>query len=171
MAVYEANIRSLAEFISDTKFGFMPENVESDIGYRVNKTGNRYKIAAYEIKCDRIYVTNDCFIDVDGNIVVTSYIPSFRYALRTNELSGYYSKDTHLHFEFYADSQVVTNSIRSNVILESYDDFKKCLNEVMESIEYCLKCAINDFRPYQSEWRIEDVVCDIEWQVDKIKSK
>lgn len=81
MAVYEANTRSLAEFISDTKLGFIPCNVESTTGYRMNGEGSNYIISAHEIHCDRIYVVNNCFIDIEGNIVVTSYVPAIKYHL------------------------------------------------------------------------------------------
>lgn len=165
MAVYEANIRSLAEFISDTKFGFMPNKITSTKGSREDKS--RYTISAHKINCDRIYVVNDCFIDIDGNIVVTSYIPSIKYYLISNELSAYYEKDTHLSFEFKADSQVLRYEIGKDIELKSYDDFQDCIDCLIEHIGQNIEETINNFKG--NSWKIDDVVCDILWQVDKIK--
>ena len=165
MAVYEANIRSLAEFISDTKLGFMPREVESTTGYR--RDGSRYIISAHKINCDRIYVTNDCFIDIDGNIIVTSYIPAIKYYLISNELSACYGSGKHLSFEFKTESQVLRYKIGKNIELKSYDDFKKCMDNIIKYIGQNIEKSINDFRG--NSWKIEDVICDILWQVDKTK--
>lgn len=167
MAVYEANIRSLAEFISDTKFGFIPDKVTSTKGWRGN--GSKYMISAHKINCDRIYVVNDCFIDVDGNIVVTSYIPAIKYYLISNELSACYKNGEHLSFEFKADSQVLRYEIGKDIELKSYDDFQDCMDCLIEYIGQNIEETINDFKG--GSWKINDVVCDILWQVDKIKSK
>lgn len=167
MAVYEANTRSLAEFISDTKLGFMPCDVESTTGHRVNAEGSNYMISAHEIHCDRIYVVNDCFIDVEGNIVVTSYVPAIKYYLVSNELSPSYGKGKHLSFEYRADSQVLRYEIGKDIELKTYDDFESCMENLVRYIGQNIEEMINDFKG--SSWRIEDVVCDIEWQVDKIK--
>lgn len=91
MAVYEMNIRNLSEYISDTKFGFGIKNVTSTTGYRIDGS-SQYAIEAHDIKCDKIYVVNDCFIDISGNIEITSYIPTIKYFLISNELSKYYCK-------------------------------------------------------------------------------
>lgn len=165
MAVYEANIRSLAEFISDTKLGFIPHAVRSTTGYR--RDGSSYIISAHDIKCDRIYVVNDCFIDIDGNIVVTSYIPALKYYLISNELSPAYRKGEHLSFEFNADSQVLRYEIGKDIELNTYDDFENCIENLISYIGQNIEETINDFKG--GSWRMEDVVCDIEWQVDKIK--
>ena len=167
MAVYEANIRSLAEFISDTKLGFIPKEVESTIGYR--KDGSSYMISVHEIRCDRIFIVNDCFIDIEGNIVITSYVPEITYYLLSNELSSCYSKGTHLSFEFRADSQVLRYEIGKDIELKTYDDFKRCMEDLIKYIGLNIEEMINGFKC--GSWRIEDVVCDIEWQVDKIKNK
>lgn len=169
MAVYEANTRSLAEFISDTKLGFMPCDVESTTGHRVN-SGSSYMISAHEIHCDRIYVVNDCFIDVEGNIVVTSYVPAIKYYLISNELSPSYGKGEHLSFKHKADSQVLRYEICNNIELKTYDDFESCMEKLIRFIEINIEETINEFKKDKdNSWRIEDVVCDIEWQVDKIK--
>ena len=165
MAVYEANIRSLAEFLSDTKLGFIPCAVSSTTGYR--RDGSRYMISAHNIKCDRIYVVNDCFIDTEGNIVVTSYVPAIEYYLISNELSPCYKKGDHLSFGFKADSQVLRLKIGKNVKLETYDDFERCMDYLIAYIGQNIEETINDFKG--GSWKIEDVVCDIKWQVDKIK--
>ena len=167
MAVYEANVRSLAEFISDTKFGFMPDKVTSTSGWRVD--GSRYMISAHKISCDRIYVVNDCFIDVDGNIVVTSYIPAIKYRLITNELSGYYNNDEHLSFGYKTNSLVLRYEIENGIELKSYKDFEECMDSLIEYIGQNIEESINEFRG--GDWIIEDIMCDILWQVDKIKSK
>lgn len=165
MAVYEANIRSLAEFISGTKLGFIPDKVTSTKGWR--RDGSSYMISVHKISCDRIYVVNDCFIDVHGNIVVTSYIPAIKYYLVSNELSACYGKGEHLSFEFEADSQVLKYEIGKDIDLKSYDDFKKCMDELIEYIGENIEETINDFKG--GSWKIDDVECDILWQVDKIK--
>jgi hypothetical protein len=167
MAVYEANIRSLAEFISDTKLGFIPSEVTSTKGWRGD--GSRYMISAHKINCDRIYVTNDCFIDIDGNIVVTSYIPAIKYNLISNELSPYYKNGEHLSFGFKTESQVLRYEIGKDVELNSYDDFQDCMDCLVEYIGQNIEKTINDFKG--GSWKIDDVVCDILWQVDKIKNR
>ena len=167
MAVYEANVRSLAEFISDTKFGFMPDKVTSTSGWRVD--GSRYMISAHKISCDRIYVVNDCFIDVDGNIVVTSYIPAIKYRLITNELSGYYNNDEHLSFGYKTNSLVLRYEIENGIELKSYKDFEECMDSLIEYIGQNIEESINEFRG--GDWIIEDIMCDILWQVDKIKNE
>lgn len=165
MAVYEMNMKDLARFISDTKFGFMPIDVDSTIGYRTN--GNsEYKIDAHKITCNRIYVVNDCFLNTDGNIVVTSYIPAIEYFLNTNELSPYYSSGKHLMFKFEAYSQVLRYEI-GKITLSSFDDFKECMNLLIDFIGENIESTINDF--CFGEWNICNVDCDICWQVDKIK--
>jgi hypothetical protein len=168
MSVYEANIRSLAEFISDTKFGFMPLKVKSTTGYRGDNNSN-YEISAYKICCDRIYVVNDCFIDIDGNIVVASYIPNIKYSLYTNELSGYYKDGEHLPFLFNCNSNVIRYKIGKDIELKSYDDFEECMAMLIEFIEQHIENAINSFDG--GAWTIKNVDCDISWQVDKIKLK
>ena len=165
MAVYEANTKSLAEFISDTKLGFMPASVSSSTGYRRN--GSQYIIKANDIKCDRIYVVNDCFIDIDGNIVVASYIPEIKYFLITNELSECYKPGTHLSFEYKAESQVLNYVITKDISLKSYEDFKICIENLIDFIGKKIEDSINDFK--NSGWQIKDVICDISWQIDKIK--
>ena len=167
MAVYEANTRSLAEFISDTKFGFVPDKVTSTSGWRGD--GSRYMISAHKISCDRIYVVNDCFIDVDGNIIVTSYIPAIKYFLISNELSACYRNGEHLSFEFKAESQVLRYEIGKDIELKSYDDFEKCMDNILRFIGNNIEESINEF--CGSSWKIDGVICDILWQVDKIKSK
>ena len=169
MAVYEANTRSLAEFISDTKFGFMPDKVNSKPGYRNTGSRSRYKISAHKIGCDRIYVVNDCFIDIDGNIVVTSYIPAIKYRLITNELSGYYNNNEHLSFGYKTNSQVLRYEIENGIELKSYKDFEECMDSLIEYIGQNIEESINEFRG--GDWIIEDIMCDILWQVDKIKNK
>lgn len=166
MAVYEANTRSLAEFISDTKFGFMPSEVTSTKGWRGD--GSRYMISVHKISCDRIYVVNDCFIDIDGNIIITSYVPAIKYLLISNELSACYRSGEHLSFDFKAHSQVLKYEIGKNIELKSYDDFKKCIDNLIEYIGQNIEKTINDFK---GEWKIDGVMCDILWQVDRIKSK
>lgn len=168
MAVYEANARSLAEFISDTKLGFIPSKVTSTTGYRVN--GTSYLIEAHDIRCDRVYVVNDCFINTDGTIVVTSYIPAIKYFLISNELSSYYKKGEHLSFEYKTESQVLRYEIRKNLILESYDDFEDCMDSLVEFIGQNIEESINDF-DCNGPWKMDNVVCDIMWQVDKIKGR
>lgn len=165
MAVYEANTRSLAEFISDTKLGFMVCGVESTTGYR--RDGSSYMISAHEIHCDRIYVVNDCFIDIEGNIVVTSYIPAIEYYLISNELSPSYGKGKHLSFGYKTDNQVLRYEIGKDIELKTYDDFENCMENLVRYIGQNIEEMINDFKG--GSWRIEDVVCDIKWQVDKIK--
>lgn len=166
MAVYEMNTKDLARFISDTKFGFMPTDVDSTIGYRTN--GNsRYKIEAYDIRCDRIYIVNDCFIGTDGNIVVASHIPAIEYYLNTNELSSYYNNGTHLTFKYRMESQVLRYEIGKDVVLNSYDDLNDCMENLISYIGQNIEESMNDFRG--GEWNIFDVDCDILWQVDKIK--
>ena len=164
MAVYEANVRSLAEYISDTKLGFIPKEVKSTTGYRVS--GSQYLIEAHDINCDRIYVVNDCFIGTDGNIVVISYIPAVEYSLITNELSPCYGKGKHLSFKYETESQVVRYTVEKNIELNSYSDFEDCMNCLIEFIGQNIEKSMNEFR---GSWRIDDVVCDIVWQVDKIK--
>lgn len=169
MAVYEANTRSLAEFISDTKLGFMPCDVESTTGYRIGGS-SYYAISAHEIHCDRIYVVNDCFIDIEGNIVVTSYIPAIKYFLFTNELSPSYEKGRHLSFGYKVDSQVLRYEIGKDIELKSYDDFESCMEKLIRFIGNNIEEEINKFkRNKNNSWKIDNVVCDIEWQVDKIK--
>lgn len=168
MAVYEANIRSLAEFISNTKLGFMPCNVKSTTGYRINN-GSTYMISAHEIHCDRIYVVNDCFIDIEGNIVVTSYIPTIQYYLITNELSPCYQRGAHLSFQFQADSQVLRYEIGKNIRLKIYNDFESCVENLIRYIGQNIEEMINDFKGVS--WKMDNVVCDIEWQVDRIKAR
>lgn len=85
------NIRNLSEYISDTKFGFGIKNVTSTTGYRIGGS-SQYAIEAHDIKCDKIYVVNDCFLNIDGNIEIISYIPSIKYFLISKELSKYYRK-------------------------------------------------------------------------------
>lgn len=178
MAVYEANIRSLAEFISDTKLGFIPCEVESTTGYRINGESSNYIISVHE----RIYVVNDCFIDLEGNIVVVSYIPAIKYHLISNELSTSYRKWEHVPFEYKTDSKVLRYEIEKDIELKTYDDFENCMEDLVRYIgqnlerdcketitcEMCLiEEMINEFK--NSSWRIDNVVCNIEWQVDKIK--
>lgn len=165
MAVYEANIRSLAKFISDTKLGFIPSKVNSTTGYRVD--GSKYMISAHKINCERIYIINDCFVDINGNIVVTSYIPNIKYRLVTNELSAYYKKGDHLSFEFMSDSKVLRYKINNNIELKFFDDFERCMNNLIEYIEQNIEDTINEFKG--NSWGIYGVVCDILWQVDKTK--
>lgn len=167
MAVYEANTRSLAEFISDTKLGFIPYDVESTVGYRRDSNDSSYMISAHEIHCDRIYVVNDCFIDTEGNIVVTSYVPAIKYHLISNELSPSYGKGRHLSFEYRVDSQVLRYEIGKDIELKTYDDFENCLKNLIRYIGQNIEEMINQFK--SGTWKIEDVVCDIEWQVDRIK--
>lgn len=165
MAVYELNINSLANFISDTKLGFIPDNVNSTAGYRKNDSS--YMISVHEIHCDRIYVVNDCFIDTENNIVVTSYIPAIKYHLISNELSPCYSKNRHLSFEYKTNSQVLRYNIGKDIKLKTYDDFENCLKNLIRYIGQNIEEMINQFE--SGTWKIEDVVCDIEWQVDRIK--
>ena len=167
MAVYEANIRSLAEFISDTKLGFKSSGVRSTTGYRNN--GSKYMVSAHEISSDRIYITNDCFIDTNGNMVVTSYIPAIKYYLVTNELSSHYRKGEHLSFDFKANSQVLRYEINKDIELKSYEDFQKCIDNIINLIGQHIEKSINDFKG--NAWKIEDVVCNVSWQVDRIKIK
>ena len=169
MAVYEANTRSLAEFISDTKLGFMPDKVSSTVGYRDTGSRSRYNISAHKIGCDRIYVINDCFIDIEGNIVVTSYVPAIKYRLITNELSNYYRDDEHLSFGYKVNSQVLRYKIGKDTELKSYDDFEECMDCLIEYIGQNIEESINEFSG--GDWKIKDVMCDILWQIDKIKSK
>lgn len=165
MAVYRASLASLAEYISDTRLEFTPIDVRSTTGYREN--GTRYKISAHKIKCNGICIKNDCFIDSDGNVFVISYVPMFRYWLITNELSTGFVKEEHSSFEFKADSQVLKYKIDHDTCIKSYDDFEKCVNSITEYIAQCLGRSINDFNG--NEWEIEDVACDIKWQVGNTK--
>lgn len=168
MAVYEANMRSLAEFISETKLSFNPFSVKSTEGYRQDGPRSRYEISAKKITCDKINIVNDCFIDIDGNITITSYIPGFSYSLITNELSEYYKSGDSLGFKFKVDSFVLKQKVTNKDIkLESYNDFEKCLNNLIEDIKEELQNKINEFK--YSSWKIEGVCCSIQWQIDKIK--
>ena len=164
MAVYEANTRSLAQYISDTKLGFNPESVKSTTGYRVS--GNRYLIEAKSIQCDRIYVVNDCFIEANGNIVVTSYVPAVKYCMISNELSECYNRGANLSFEYHASSQVLRYEIDKNTMLETYADFENCMECLIKFIGINIEKSINEFK---GSWKLEDIVCDIQWQVDRIK--
>lgn len=167
MAVYEANIKSLAEFISDTKLGFIPSEVTSTSGYR--RDGSSYMISAHKINCDRIYVVNDCFLDINGNVIITSYIPAIKYYLMTNELSPCYRKGDHLGFEFKTNSQVLKYEIKNDIELKSYDDFEKYIGKLIKFIGKNIEKSINEFKG--GSWRIDGVKCDIFWQVDKVKNK
>lgn len=163
MSVYEANTRSLAEFISNTKLGFMPCSVKSTTGYR--RDDSSYMISAHKIRCDRIYAVNDCFIGMDGNIVVASYIPSINYTLISNELSPCFSEGAHLGFEYRADSQVLRYEIGKDTKLRTYDDFENCLENLIRHIGQNIEKMINNFKG--GSWSIDNVVCGIEWQVDR----
>lgn len=167
MAVYEATAKSLAEFISDTKLGFMPCDVESTTGNRKNGEGSSYEISAHEIHCDRINVMNDCFVDIEGNIVVVSYIPAIKYHLISNELSPCYDKGRHFSFEYKVDSQVLRYEFKNDINLKTYDDFQNCIENLIRYIGRNIEEKINNFKG--GSWKIDGVVCDIEWQVDRIK--
>ena len=169
MAVYESNIRSLAEFISETKLGFEPREVISTKGYRINNGGSRYEISAHKINCNRIYVVNDCFIDIDGNIIVISYVPSVEYTLVSNELSPCYRRGEHLCFKYKADSQVLKYEIGNDVNLNSYNDFHNSIENLIKFIGKNIEASINEFNG--DSWRISGVKCNILWQTDKVKCK
>ena len=55
------------------------------------------------------------------------------------------------------------------VELKSYKDFEECMGFLIEYIGQNIEESINEFRG--GDWVIEDIMCDILWQVDKIKSK
>lgn len=167
MSVYEANTRSLAEFISNTKLGFMPCGVKSTTGYR--RDGSSYMISAHKIHCDRIYIVNDCFIDIEGNIVVASYIPAIKYILISNELSPCFNEGEHLGFEYRADSQVLRYEIEKDIKLRTYDDFENCIENLIRHIGQNIEKMINNFKG--GSWSIDNVVCGIEWQVDRTLRK
>lgn len=83
------------------------------------------------------------------------------------ELSPSYGKGQHLSFEYKANSQVLRYEIGKDIELKTYDDFEGCMENLIRYIGQNIEEMINDFKG--GTWRIEDVVCDIEWQVDKIK--
>lgn len=170
MAVYEMNIKDLARFISDTKFGFMPIDVDSTIGYRTNGE-SRYKIDTHEINCNRIIITNDCFINTDGNIVVASYIPAIEYRLKTNEFPPYYNIGKHLVFDFKTNSFVLEYKIEKDIILDSFNDFRNCMDKLIDYIGENIEEAINCFNYGKDGWDIYDVDCSIYWSVSKTKTK
>lgn len=169
MAVYEANnIRSLAEYISDTKLGFLPQKVISTKGHRINQEGTSYAIDADSIKCDRIYIPSDCFINADGTLTVISYIPEISYFLNTNELSPSYSNGRHLAFQYKIQSQTVEHTFH-NIKLENCKDFEKYMEETIGIIKQTLTKEINEFKDGNGTWTIRSVRCEIEWQVNKVK--
>lgn len=164
MSVYKINFEDLAKFISDIKFGFKLSSVTSTEGWRCD--GARYKISVQKINCDRIQIVNDCFINYDGSVTVISYIPEINYHLISNELSACYN-NTHLPFEFKANSKVIRYKIGNDTKLKSFEDFQDCVDCLIEYIGQNIEHMINEFNGGQ--WNIEDVICDITWQVDKFK--
>jgi hypothetical protein len=77
--------------------------------------------------------------------------------------------DTHLSFECHCDSKVVRCEFGKDTELKSYDDFQMCMETLIEIIGLHIEESINSFNG--CPWTIENIVCEISWQVDKIKAK
>lgn len=166
MAVYKMNVEGLAQYISDTQLGFKPQYVESTTGTRNNGACSGYKISAQKIVCEKILVKNDCFIDLDGRIAVISYIPPIKFSCITNEFSDHYRDGSHLSFDFSTESMVTRYDI-TDVVLRSYEDFKLYMDNIIRYIGYGIEAAMNKFK--NGEWIFDNVVCKIDWNVEKIK--
>ena len=165
MKLYEINTRGLGEYISDIQFVFTPEKVTSTKGSRVINHSTHYSISANNIICnDGIHVSNDCFIDANGNVTVISYIPDFKYFLKTNELSECYGKDRHLSCECHTEGQEIRYNINADLI--SYEDFEYYILAITDCIGKNLEDAINQFDCCDMD--IENIKCDIVWKIKKV---
>lgn len=171
MAVYKADMESLARFISDTKLGFTIHDVNNTEKWYTNDGfGNVISLSVRQISCKNICVTNDCFISSDGSIVVAISIPEIEYNVWLNE---YNDKECKIPksktFRIETNSMVLDyDEIENDAKIETYYDFKVWLDRIIDYIGHILSEEIRDY--IENKFKTE-IGFDVIWQVDRIKNQ
>lgn len=146
MANYNCTISDLSRYIGNINLSVLI-NDDNCNNYCI---GNRTQgESSYKIKIDKI--STDTYIPIkidtilrkDNAIEVVAIIPKFDYNIRTLELSPCYSKGSTCNFKCYSEQAMVKYTISSETVLDSFKDFKKQQDYVIDAIRQSLFYNIN----------------------------
>lgn len=170
MAVYEMNRKALAEYLSDTINEFVFKCNPSKEGQRVNKHGSAYPIKIVDIKqTTKVIPKVDCFLNNGESITVRVYLPKYEFVISTSELHKAYDPKKYLGFSFFAEPRSFEYTI-SNTKVESYNDFKDIMDDMLRRISNELGQDINRFET-KEEWHILGIYLDVYFDINSMNTK
>ena len=170
MAVYEMNRKALAEYLSDTINEFAFKCNTSKECQRINKHGDAYPIKIVDIKQIKNVIPKvDCFLNKGESITVRVYLPKYDFIISTSELHKAYDPQKYLGFSFFAEPRSFEYTI-SNTKVESYNDFKDVMDDMLRRISNELRQDINKFET-KEEWHIHGIYLDVSFDIHSMNTK
>ena len=171
MAVYHMNTENLAAYLSNTKNEFVLGCNPSKEGKRMKKSdGYTYPIQVVGLKTTKNIVPGvDCFLNKDGSLAVRVYLPEYTYYAETRELAASYGGNGKLSFAFEAVPKNFEYTLPKRD-LNSYNDFKEAMGDLIRRISEELKKDINQFHT-KEDWRIVGINVDVTFTVYSTNTK
>lgn len=164
MAVYEMTRKAIAEYLSDTRNEFILGCKPSAEGKRMNKQGYTYPIQVVGLKnTQKIVPKVDCFLNADESIAVRVYLPDYSYFVITRELHAAYSSRDSLTFGFYVEPKAFEYTLPKKEV-NSYSDFKKPMDDLIQRISEEMKKDINQFQTAE-DWKVVGIEVDATFEV------
>lgn len=157
MSKYNCTMSDLAEYIGNLNLSILIDSncTNSSVGRRT------YDYCSYKVKIEKILTDEsipikiDTFLRTDNSIDVAILIPKFNFKIWTSELSNSsFLKGATPMFECYSEQAFVNITIPSETTIDSFRDFKKQLDCVINVVYKTLFDNINALR--NDKWIFSD---------------